>query len=124
MDKKKPVNLQLTTIRFPITAIVSILHRASGVILFLLIPLMLCLLSASLESEASFNQISVVMSNPFTKLLVWGLLAALAYHVVAGVRHLLMDWGFGETREGGIQSAYAILVIAVVLIILAGIWVW
>ena len=124
MTKNRPVNLQLTTIRFPITAIVSILHRGSGVILFLLIPVLLWTLDRSLESQASFNHISELLANPLLKIVIWSLLAALAYHLVAGIRHLFMDWGFGESREGAIRSAYFILVIAVVLIILAGVWVW
>lgn len=124
MDKKKPVNLQLTTIRFPITAIVSILHRASGVLLFLLIPVLLCMLDSSLASEASFTHLAECFNYPIAKISLWILLAAFAYHIVAGFRHLFMDMGIGESREGGIRSAYLILVISAVLIILAGIWVW
>ena len=64
------------------------------------------------------------MSSPVCQLIVWAALAGLAYHIVAGVRHLIMDFGVGETLEGGRLGAKIVLFVAVVLIILAGVWVW
>lgn len=124
MNQKKPVNLDLTTIRFPITAIVSILHRASGFLIFLLIPLLLWMLDISLASETSFNHLAEILANPLLKFSLWVLVAALAYHLVAGVRHLLMDIGLGESRKSGIRGAYLVLLISAVLIIFGGLWVW
>ena len=120
----RPVNLDIGTISLPITAYASILHRASGVILYVGVAILLWMLDASLTSEESFNELKEHLSNPLCQLLVWGTLAALAYHMVAGIRHLLMDMGIGESLEGGQQGAKVVLVVAVLLIVLAGVWVW
>lgn len=82
------------------------------------------LLSLSLQSSAGFDQARALLDNTVFKLVIWGVLAALSYHLVAGIRHLLMDAGFGETREGGKRGAMIAFVAAATLIILAGIWVW
>ncbi len=120
----RPVNLDIGTISLPITAYASILHRVSGVVLYAGIAILLWMLDASLTSEESFASLKESLNSPLTQLLVWGTLAALAYHLVAGVRHLLMDMGHGETLEGGKQGAKMTLIVAAVLIVLAGVWVW
>lgn len=124
MNDKRPVNLDLTTIRFPITAIVSITHRISGVILFGGVAVLLWMLQASLESAASFNKLKEVLSNPAAQVIVWGTLAALAWHLVMGLRHMVMDLGIGESLEGGRRGAQLAIVVAVILVVLAGVWVW
>ena len=124
MNKKRPVNLDIGTIHLPITSYVSILHRVSGVVLFAAIAIFLWVLDASLSSEESFNAVKECISSPFCQLIIWASLAALAYHMVAGVRHLVMDFGVGETLEGGQLGAKIALIVAAVLIILAGVWVW
>ena len=120
MKKDRPVNLDLSTISFPITAIVSITHRVSGVILLGGVLILLWMLDASLASEQSFNELKETLSNPIATFIIWGILAALAYHTVAGLRHLLMDMGIGETLEGGRAGAKAVVAIAVILIIAIG----
>ena len=124
VNKKRPVNLDIGTIELPITSYVSILHRVSGVALFGAIAVFLWLLDTSLSSEEGFNAIRETMGSPIGQLIVWAALAGLAYHIVAGVRHLIMDFGVGETLEGGRLGAKIVLFVAVVLIILAGVWVW
>lgn len=124
MNDKRPVNLDLSTIRLPLPAKVSILHRVSGVFLFAAVAVLLCLLDSTLASEESFNQVKAWMNTPILKLVVWAVLAGLAYHTVAGIKHLVMDMGVGETLEGGMLGAKITLVFAAILIILAGVWVW
>lgn len=124
MNNKRPVNLEISTIKLPITGVVSILHRASGVALFAGVAVLLWLLQGSLASEDGFNAIKEGFENPLCKLIVWATLAGLAYHLVAGIRHLIMDMGVGETLEGGRLGAKLALVVAVILIVLAGVWVW
>jgi succinate dehydrogenase / fumarate reductase cytochrome b subunit len=124
VNKNRPVNLDIATIKLPITAYVSILHRVSGVILFAGVAILLCMLDASLESPESFAALKEGLQNPIYQFFIWGTLAALAYHMVAGIRHLIMDMGIGETLEGGQSGAKIALVVAVVLIALAGVWVW
>ncbi|GAB1260126.1 succinate dehydrogenase, cytochrome b556 subunit [Aurantivibrio plasticivorans] len=124
MNDKRPVNLDLTTIKFPITALVSITHRVTGVALFAGIAVMLWALQGSLESEEGFIAVKEALTSPLCKFIGWAVLAALAYHLVMGVRHLIMDFGYGETLESGRLGAQIAVVIAVVLIVLAGVWVW
>tara|TARA_R110000822_G_scaffold159476_7_gene299177 strand:+ start:7535 stop:7912 length:378 start_codon:yes stop_codon:yes gene_type:complete len=124
VNKKRPVNLDIGTIELPITSYVSILHRVSGVVLFAAIAVFLWVLDASLSSEESFNAIKECIESTFCQLIIWASLAALAYHLVAGVRHLVMDFGVGETLEGGRLGAMIVLIAAAVLIVLAGVWVW
>lgn len=125
MDKKRPVNLDIGTIRLPITSYVSILHRASGVILFFSIAVFLWLLEGSLDSEQSFNDVKALFNNPLCQFIVWASLAALAYHAVVGIRHLVMDFGLGEDSfESGRTTAWIALVVAVVVIALVTGWVY
>ena len=124
VNSKRPVNLDLRTIQLPITAYTSILHRISGVILFVGIAVLLFALDRSLASEDSFEQGKACLTHPLVKLVIWGLLSALLYHLVAGIRHLVMDAGIGETLEGGKRGSKIVIAVAVVLIVLAGVWVW
>ena len=124
MSSERPVNLDLTTFSFPITAIASILHRVAGVILFFGSFILLALLGQSLESEAGFADAVLLLENGFIAFIIWGVLSALAYHFVAGVKHLVMDMGHGETLESGALFAKASIGISIVLMILAGFWVW
>ena len=124
MNSQRPVNLDLRTIKLPVTAYTSILHRISGVILFLGLVVLLYGLDMSLASEESFEELKACLASPLAKLVIWGLLSALLYHLVAGIRHLIMDAGVGETLEGGKTGSKIVIAVAVVLIVLAGVWVW
>lgn len=82
-------------------------------------------LDMSLASEQGFAEVKECLTGGFAKLVVWGLLSALLYHLVAGIRHVLMDMGLaGETMEAAKLGSKAVLVIAAVLILLAGVWIW
>ena len=124
MKSQRPVNLDLRTIKLPITAYTSILHRISGVILFVGLAVLLYALDKSLASEEGFEQVKACMTSPLTKLVIWGLLSALLYHLVAGVRHLIMDMGIGETLEGGALGSQIVIAVSAVVIVLAGVWIW
>lgn len=124
MNQKRPVNLDLTSMKFPVMAIVSILHRVSGVILFFLFPLVLYCLQYSLQSALAFDALSDFLASPLMRLLLWLFSAALAYHFFAGLRHLLMDLGYGESLEAGRRSAILVLVLSVIATLLLGIWIW
>ncbi|MCW8879312.1 MAG: succinate dehydrogenase, cytochrome b556 subunit [Kangiellaceae bacterium] len=123
MNKNRPVNLNLATIKFPVTSISSILHRITGVLLFLSIPLCLWALQLSL-TPAGFAEVKSVMSGGIVKFISWAILSMLAYHIIAGLRHLMMDAGIGETLEGGRFGAYSVIVLGVVSAALLGVWIW
>lgn len=123
--KTKTCQSDLQTIRFPITAIASILHRVSGVITFIAVGILLWLLGTSLSSPEGFQQAADIMDGFIVKFIMWGILTALAYHVIVGIRHMLMDFGYlEETFEAGQRSAKISFVITVVLSLLAGVLVW
>ena len=124
LSSERPVNLDLTTFRFPITAIASILHRVAGVILFFGSFILMALLGMSLENEAGFADTLALLENGFVSFIVWGVLAALAYHFVAGVKHLFMDMGYGETLESGRLFAKVSIAVASLLIVSAAVWIW
>jgi succinate dehydrogenase / fumarate reductase cytochrome b subunit len=94
------------------------------VFLFVGIGLLIWLLGESLESAQSFAEVKETMASPMATFALWVVLAALAYHTVVGVKHLFMDAGLGETLEGGLMGAKIAAGAAVVLILLAGVWVW
>ncbi len=110
--------------RLPLTAWTSIAHRASGVFLFAGMAVLIWALDASLASPESFASLQECLANPLAKLVIWAVVAGLIYHSVAGVKHLVMDLGVGETMEGGTLGAKVVLAVSAVLIVLAGVWIW
>ncbi|MBF8999526.1 succinate dehydrogenase cytochrome b556 subunit [Vibrio nitrifigilis] len=122
--KLRPVNLDLQTIRFPITAIASILHRVTGVIMFVAVGILLWLLSLSLSSPMGFMDANEIIDSFIVKFILWGILTALAYHIVVGIRHLMMDMGYFEELDTGALSAKVSFGITIVLSVLAGVLVW
>ena len=124
MKDKRPVNLDMLSIRMPITAWASITHRATGVFLFAGIAVFLWALDASLSSPESFAQLQDTLGNPLLKVTIWAVISGLIYHSLAGVRHMIMDMGLGETMAGGVLGARIVIALSVVLILVAGIWIW
>jgi len=124
MNKNRPVYLGADAfLGLPITAVTSICHRISGVIMFAAVPVLLWMLAKSLDSESSFEELKLLMSGAFVKLVLWGILSAFIFHVVAGFRHLLMDLGIGESLEGGRLGSILVLVLSALLILAAGVWI-
>jgi succinate dehydrogenase / fumarate reductase, cytochrome b subunit len=119
--KKRPIFLNLLTIRLPIGAVVSIAHRITGVLLVLLLPLAVYLLQLSLESPAAFDRtLSLVDSAPgrlTVLLLVW----VFAQHFFAGIRHLLLDIDIGVELKIARRSAWLTLAGSAIIVVLVGI---
>jgi succinate dehydrogenase / fumarate reductase cytochrome b subunit len=103
---------QLAGYRLPLAGLVSILHRVSGAVMFLLLPFALWMLDSSLRSEQSYARLTQVLGLWPVKLLLLGLFWALAHHLVAGVRHLLMDAFQLVSKEQGRMLAVVTLVIS------------
>ena len=110
--------------RLPLTAWTSVALRASGVFLFAGMAVLIWGLDASLASPESFASLQECLGSPLAKLVIWAVVAGLIYHSVAGVKHLVMDLGVGETMEGGTLGAKVVLAVSAVLILLAGVWIW
>lgn len=121
MNDKRPVNLALGTIQFPLPAIVSLLHRISGFALFGLIPVVLWAWQESLASPEAFAALTDAVCF---KVGVIVLLAGLVYHLVAGIKHLFMDLGIGEDLGTARLLSAVTLVLSAVLVVALGVWVW
>jgi succinate dehydrogenase / fumarate reductase, cytochrome b subunit len=117
--RARPVFLDLRRIRLPVNALASILHRISGVLLILFIPVLLWLLQRSLSGPEGFAAAQDWLRHPLVLagllLLLWSLL----HHLVAGLRYLLLEMGIGESREGARASARWAIGIGAVLALLA-----
>lgn len=124
MNDNRPVNLDLTKFSFPLPALTSIVHRVTGIALFVGMVFLLYALDLSLSGPEGFAETKELMDSFLAKLIAWGIVSALLYHLVAGIKHLFMDVGIGETLEGGVLGAKVTVVVSVVLIIIAGVWIW
>lgn len=113
--KKRPKNLDLTTIRLPLAGKVSILHRISAAGLFLFFPLLLWLFSASLSSAESFAAFKAVSSSLLAKVVLGGLIWAFVHHFCAGIRFLLLDLHVGIEKEASHKSAVMVLAVSIPL---------
>lgn len=123
MDKKRPKNLNLITIRLPLPALVSVLHRLSGLILFLMLPGMLFALHLSLESPRGFRIVLGFAGHPLTKLALIAVCWAFLHHLFAGVRHLLSDNLGLELRQAVLVNRL-VLSSSLFLTLLAGAGLW
>ena len=121
----RPVYLDLLSIRQPLPAIVSILHRVSGAILFLAgIPLALAALDASLRSPESYAAFATMASHPFAKLTALVLLWSYLHHLFAGVRHLLLDVHVGLSLPSARRSSAVVFVLALLATFAIAIRLW
>ncbi len=109
MNKKQPVYLNLFKIKLPLPGIVSLLHRVTGVILFLAIPFSIYLLQLSMHDEADFQRAVNLLNHPLILLFEVMIFAALIYHFFAGIRFLLMDIDIGEDKRPAEISSWMVL---------------
>jgi succinate dehydrogenase / fumarate reductase, cytochrome b subunit len=124
MPKSRPKHLNLIKIKFPIMAIVSGLHRISGAVLFLFVPLLLWLWQESLVSQQSFNTFKSVVAIPLMKLVLLGLLWGYLYHLCAGIRHLALDLDLGTELPAARASSFAVLIVSIGLTLAIGVALW
>ena len=118
---------QIVAYRLPLAGMVSILHRISGVLLFLLMPFIIWMFDASVTSEVSFYVFRSAFAAGvgfipgwFLKLVALGLIWAYLHHLIAGVRHLWMDATHAVTKEFGQSSAVVTLALSVLLTLALG----
>ncbi|HEY7944212.1 MAG: succinate dehydrogenase, cytochrome b556 subunit [Burkholderiales bacterium] len=122
---RRPVYLDLTRIREPVPAIVSILHRISGAALFLVgIPLLLYAVQRSLASPEAYASLLGLLDQPMVKLLLLGLIWAYLHHFCAGIRHLLLDMHIGTELKPARQSGFAVMIISLALTAIVGARLW
>ncbi len=122
---RRPVFLSLHQIRLPVNGLVSILHRISGMVMFFSLPVLLCMASCSLKSAPHFSKVVASISQPSGwGLVFYAILLAWVYHGLAGVRHLIMDLGWGESLSASRAMSFMVLWIFAVVAWALGSWLW
>jgi succinate dehydrogenase / fumarate reductase, cytochrome b subunit len=116
--KSRPVFLNLAKIRLPIAGIMSIIHRATGVVMVLSIPLSIYLLDISLSGADGFAEVKALFSMGLVKLVLFLMLWALMHHLLAGIRYLLIDIDIGVDKPIYRQTAWAVTLAAPALALL------
>ena len=123
--RARPVYLDLPRIRLPVPGIVSILHRISGLLLFLVgIPLLLAGVATSLASPESFAQLRGNFAHPLAKLVLLVLAWSYIHHFCAGVRFLLLDMHKGIELEAARRTSVVVLVVSLALTAVVGVRLW
>ena len=117
----RPVYLNVFRIHLPLAGWVSILHRLSGALLFLVFPIGVWALSVSLSGEAGFQRVAAWLTHPLSKLFLVLLIWAFTHHALAGLRHLALDVHWGVERNAARRSSMAVM-IATALITLSAAW--
>jgi succinate dehydrogenase / fumarate reductase cytochrome b subunit len=114
--------------KLPIAGLVSILHRGSGLVMFVLLPFIIWMFDTSLTSEISYSQFTSVFTHGtgflpgwFYKLVALALIWSYLHHLSAGIRHLWMDATHAVTKEFGRQSAIVTLAVSLVLTFALGV---
>ena len=126
--RRRPVyrNINVTDLaryRLPLPGIVSILHRISGALLFVFIPLLLYLLQASANPDTGLFR--SLYGHPLVKLTVFVLLWSVLHHLCAGIRYLILDVSHSATDlKPARQSSAIVLVVSVVLTLIVGVKLW
>jgi succinate dehydrogenase / fumarate reductase, cytochrome b subunit len=125
LEKRRPKYLNLLQIKQPLPAIVSILHRISGVLLFFPgIPLLLYGFQMTLQSPESFAYLQSIITHPFSKLLLILTGWLFLHHLCAGIRHLALDLHYGLQLKHARLSSKLVLVTGLILTALMGVWLW
>ncbi len=124
MNEKRPKHLALRHIKFPLPAIVSGLHRVSGLLLFLSLPLLLWLLQHSLRSIETFTELGGILQHPVSKLFLTGVLWAFMHHFCAGIRFLAIDLDYGVKLAQARASSKWVMVVSLMLTVLMGVRLW
>ncbi len=125
MSKARPVHLNLMTISFPVTAIASICHRVSAVIVWIGLGFLLTAAATGLSSAADYKALVSLFENSFlAQCSAWGLATAAGYYVLATLKHLIQDMGFFEDLTGGRAISWAVLGLGLVFGIYTGVLMW
>ena len=122
--KARPMHLNLFVMKFPITAISSIGHRISGIWIFICLPFLLLMLQESLANLESFSNISNKFNNIYYKLFLLSFLIASIYHAIAGIRHIIMDLGFMESKNESKVTSWIVIISSIIIFLFLGFYLW
>lgn len=124
IPRKRPKYLNLFEIKLPLAGFASILHRISGIGLFLMLPLLIWLLDRSLKSADSYQTLQAVIGHPLVKIVLIGLLWAFLHHFCMGIRILLIDIHVGVAKQQARSSAIAVMAVSLLLTLILGVQLW
>lgn len=122
--QQRPVFFNVLQIAMPVGALTSIAHRISGVLLAASLPLAVYLLDQSLQSEAGYAAVTLWLEHSAVKFILVGLVWALSHHLLAGIRHLLMDIDVGSLLRVARLTAWVVNVVAVLFALWASVLLW
>lgn len=120
----RPVFLNLLRIRQPVTAVLSILHRVSGVAMILSLPGLVYLLNLSLSNQAGFATVAGLLGSPAMKALAVLFCWAITHHILAGIRFMFLDFDVGLERATARQTAWLVHVCTAIVTVLAAAWIF
>jgi succinate dehydrogenase / fumarate reductase cytochrome b subunit len=124
MNKTRPKHLALHKIKLPLAGYVSILHRISGAVLFLALPLLLLLLDQSLRSIETYTNLTEHLANPILKSGLLGLMWAFLHHFCAGLRYLAIDLHLLPSQAATRTSSWWVLGVSLTLTVVLGVKLW
>ena len=124
MKDNRPIFLNLLQMKMPLTAVISFMHRVSGVVLFLATPWLLWLLQQSLGSAQGFDRWHEMMQGMVFSVSIWLVLVAFGHHLFAGFRHVVMDFGLAESFKSATMTSSVVLILDVVWMLIMGVWLW
>jgi len=113
---------QLASYRLPPAGLLSILHRVSGVLLFLMLPVLLWMFDLSLKTESTYARLHMVLGGVLVKLVLLALIWAILHHLFAGIRYLALDLHMGIAKEPSTRSALGVFAVSLALALIAALW--
>ncbi|MDH5712108.1 MAG: succinate dehydrogenase, cytochrome b556 subunit [Gammaproteobacteria bacterium] len=122
-NKRRPVYLNLFKIRLPVAGMVSLAHRASGILMFLAMPFVVYLLDLSVRSTQGFDQAVTIVKHPLVMTVGMMFVWALAHHLFAGIRFLLIDADIGVEKKSSTVGAWLVIALAVLSTVILIMWV-
>ena len=124
VKRRRPLWFNLSPLNLPVPGLVSIFHRVSGALLFVGLIAFLYLLELSLASEAGYSRAGELLGSPLAKLLVIASIWALLHHMCAGVRHLFLDIDVGTSLPAARRSAFAVLIVSLLMTASIAVRIW
>ena len=124
MQTDRPVNLNIFTIRLPLAGMVSFAHRVTGLVLFVGVAFGLYALDLGLSSAQGFAEAAVLVQQPLGQFILLGLIFSLVFHIVAGIKHLFMDFHIGDSLAAARTNAVVVIVVSVLITAVIGAILW
>lgn len=124
MKSNRPVYLNLFQFSWPFAALASITHRITGAALFFALLGLLYVLDLGLSSPTGFAEAKALLAQPLWKFLLWLVMAAITYHLIAGIKHMLLDFHVGDTVAAAKMGSIAVFVLTGLAVLGLGAWIW